>query len=442
MKRFIKSTAVILLVLTLLTGTMAAFAADSEKEYFDYSSYVLLGDSVASGWSDVEDRETRFVRVEGSYGAHVADDLGVDVYHPMACIGFRTVDLRYIFEEDYEADRFLYYSIDKDLMDTVHAPAMRKAVAEADLITLNVGGNDWGSYVGWHVFEEMDKFEDVNEEFFTQAREYLENADIEEDTIDALIDIAALTGSLPRLVEVLPKALEEGFRMFYENWNYVIEDIYAFNSDVTLVVIGMFDNSVQDQETADKNEAALLKLSLGQAIVDIANKPMKESAEKYGYIYVDPVGTVCEKQHPSYAGHRHIADLILAALPDATFPYTDVDLKSKNYKAIETLYKKGIMEGVSETEFAPEGKFTKAQLSSAVSKITGASAEGNEDAVKRMDIVKALWDATFAGEAGFNKTVKTIVFALKTLINGGKFNITADLTRAEAAAILYNYINL
>ena len=82
MKRFIKSTAVILLVLTLLTGTMAAFAADSEKEYFDYSSYVLLGDSVASGWSDVEDRETRFVRVEGSYGAHVADDLGVDVYHP------------------------------------------------------------------------------------------------------------------------------------------------------------------------------------------------------------------------------------------------------------------------------------------------------------------------------------------------------------------------
>ena len=442
MKRFIKSTVAILLVLVLLTGTMAALATNTEKKHFDYSSYVLLGDSVASGWSDVEDRETRFVRVEGSYGAHVADDLGVDVYHPMACIGFRTTELRYIFEEDFEPDRFLYYSIDKELMDTVHAPAMRKAVAEADLVTLNVGGNDWGSYVGWHVYEEMDKFEDVNEEFFTKARAYLENADIEEDTIDAIIDIAALTGSLPKLIEVLPKALEEGFRMFYENWNYVIEDIYALNPDVTLVVIGMFDNGVQDQETADKNEAALLKLSLGQAIVDIANKPMKESADKYGYIYVDPVGTVCEKQHPSYEGHRHIADLILAALPDATFPYTDVDVKSSSYKAIETMYLKGIMNGVSATEFAPEGKFTKAQLSSAVSKITGASAEGNEDAVKRMDIVKALWDATFAGEAGFNKTIKTIVFALKTLINGGKLNITADVTRAEAAVILADYIKL
>ncbi len=440
MKRFIKSTVAILLVLTLLTGTMAAFAADSEKEYFDYSSYVLLGDSVASGWSDVEDRETRFVRVEGSYGAHVADDLGVDVYHPMACIGFRTTDLRYIFEEDYEADRFLYYSIDKELMDTVHAPAMIKAVTEADLITLNVGGNDWGSYVGWHVYEEMDKFEDVNEEFFTKARAYLENADIEEETIDSLIDIAALTGSLPRLVEVLPKALAEGFKNFNENWNYVIEDIYALNPDVTLVVIGMFDNGVQDQETADKNEAAAIKLSLGQTIVDIANKPMKENADKYGYIYVDPVGTVCEKQHPSYAGHRHIADLILAALPDATFPYTDVDLKSKNYKAIETLYKKGIMTGVSEIEFAPDANLTKAQLSAAINKIAGVENAADTDGdAKRSDLAKALWSVK---SDNFMKNLKTIIFVLKALINGGKFDFNATLTRAEAAQILCDYIKL
>ena len=38
--------------------------------------------------------------------------------------------------------------------------------------------------------------------------------------------------------------------------------------------------------------------------------------------------------------------------------------------------------------------------------------------------------------------IKTIVFALKTLINGGKFNITADVTRAEAAVILADYIKL
>ena len=77
MKRFIKSTMAILLVLTLMFGMTSALAVETEKQYYDYGSYVLLGDSIASGWSDVEDRETRFVRVEGSYGAYLADDLGL-----------------------------------------------------------------------------------------------------------------------------------------------------------------------------------------------------------------------------------------------------------------------------------------------------------------------------------------------------------------------------
>ena len=397
MKRIIKSVTAFLLVFALLSGTMAAFAAESEKQYEDYKSYVLLGDSIASGWSDIEDRETRFVRVEGSYGAYLADDLGVE-YHPMACIGFRTTELRYIFEEDYEADRFLYYSIDKEDMDNIYAPAMIKEVTEADLITLNVGGNDWGSFLGWHVFEEMDKFEDTNIEFLNQARAYLEQAGLGLDTIDTVIEIASLTGSLPRLLEVLPKALEEGLKNYFENWNHVIEDIYALNPDVTLVVIGMFDTSLQSEATAGGGlEAALAAINLGQSISDIANIPMKEGAEKYGYILIEPKGIECEKQHPSARGHRQIADLILEALPDASFPYTDLDKKSSNYRAIEALCKKGIMEGVSETEFAPEANLTKAQLSFALGKIAGVeNIAGTDGDVKRMDMVKAIWDTAFA----------------------------------------------
>lgn len=440
MKRIIKSVTAFLLVFALLSGTMAAFAADSEKQYEDYKSYVLLGDSIASGWSDIEDRETRFVRVEGSYGAYLADDLGVE-YHPMACIGFRTTELRYIFEEDYEADRFLYYSIDKEDMDNIYAPAMIKEVTEADLITLNVGGNDWGSFLGWHVFEEMDKFEDTNIEFLDQARAYLEQAGLGLDTIDTVIEIASLTGSLPRLLEVLPKALEEGLKNYFENWNHVIEDIYALNPDVTLVVIGMFDTSLQSEATAGGGlEAALAAINLGQSISDIANIPMKEGAEKYGYILIEPKGIECEKQHPSARGHRQIADLILEALPDASFPYTDLDKKSSNYRAIEALCKKGIMEGVSETEFAPEANLTKAQLSFALGKIAGVeNIAGTDGDVKRMDMVKAIWDTAFA--ESFTKGLKTIGFALKLLINGGKFDFSAPVSRGQGAAILYDYMN-
>lgn len=446
MKILIKKTIAFCLAFALImtSGILAGFASTHEKEYYDYGSYVLLGDSVASGWSDVEERETRFVRVEGSYGAFVADDLGVE-YHPMACIGFRTTDLRYIFEDDYEADRFLFYSIDDEEMER-RIPEIRKAVSEAGLITLNVGGNDWGSFVGWHVYEEMDKFEDKNEEFMAKARKLLENSGTDADTIDSLIDLAAMCGALPDIVKVLPTALKTGFENFFTNWNYVIEDIYALNPDVELIVIGMFDNMVQDQETADENEAALVKLSVSQAIVDYANTPMRDGADIYGYTFIDPVGTICEQNHPSTEGHRHIANLILEALPDASFPYTDVDTKSAEYKAVEYMYQNGIMDGIDKNEFAPDEKLTKAQLADALYKISGSSDiidDADSDAsVSKADIALAIIRAAGAGEFNLTKLIKTLSLALSVIFDGNGIDVVGSITRAECAVILKEYMDI
>lgn len=35
--------------------------------------------------------------------------------------------------------------------------AYKKAIAEADLITLGVGGNDWGAYLGWVISDIFEK---------------------------------------------------------------------------------------------------------------------------------------------------------------------------------------------------------------------------------------------------------------------------------------------
>lgn len=445
MKKLIKKSLAVLLAMLMLSSVFTCFAADDAeyvKEYEDYSSYVLLGDSVASGWSDVEERETRFVRVEGSYGAHVADDLGVDVYHPMACIGFRTVDLRYIFEDDYEADRFLFYSIDDDEMEW-RIPLIRDAVANADLITLNVGGNDWGSYVGWHVYEEMDKFQNKNVEFMAKAKEYLESEGTDAEMVESLIDLASLCGCLPDLVKVLPAALKAGFESFFENWNYVVEDIYALNPDVTLVVIGMFDNMVQDQETADANEAAAVKFSVSQTIIDYANTPMAEGAEKYGYIYIDPVGTVCEQNHPSAEGHRYIADLILEALPDANFPYEDVTIRAKEYKAIEYLWANGIMNGISDTEFGYDKLLTKGQLAETVNNACGAElmdASSDKNATLFDTAIASFRIVANSGD--FMRIIKALVSVLKLVFGSGDANINRTITRAEAAVMIKNYIDI
>lgn len=444
MKKFIQKFLAILLVIIMASGTFTCLAADYEKTYEDYGSYVLLGDSVASGWSDVEYRETRFVRVEGSYGAYVADDLGVE-YHPMACIGFRTVEMRYIFEDDFEGDRFLFYSIDHEEMER-RIPEIRKAVSEAGLITLNVGGNDWGSYLGWHVFEEMDKFHDKNEEFMQKAEEYLENAGADENTIESLIDLADLCGALPDIIKVLPTALKTGLENYMINWNYMIEDIYALNPDVTLLVIGMFDNMVRDRETAEKNEAALLKLSLGQTIVDYANKPMIEGAEKYGYTFVDTTGTVCEENHPSPEGHRYIADKILEALPDASFPYTDVAKDADEYKTIEYMYQNGIMQGVSDTEFGLDMPLTKGQLSDAIYAVCGAedivdASDPDADA-KFLETVISAFKMVVNSGATFQQYIKALFTAIRLIFAEGIFNLNRTLTRAEAAVMLKGFIDI
>lgn len=444
MKKILSISLSVILLLATISCAFNCSADTYEKKYADYGSYVLLGDSVASGWSDVEHRETRFVRVEGSYGAHVADDLGVE-YHPMACIGFRTTEMRYIFEDDFEGDRFLFYSVDHEEMEW-RIPLIRQAVAEAGLITLNVGGNDWGSYLGWHVLEEMDKFADKNEEFMIKAEEYLVNAGTEEDTIESLIDLASLCGALPDIIKVLPSALKTGLDNYTTNWNYMIEDIYALNPDVTLLVIGMFDNMVHDQETADKNEAAALKLSLGQTIVDYANKPMIEGAEKYGYTFVDTTGTICEQNHPSAEGHRHIADKILEALPDMNFPYTDVAVDSEEYKAIEYMYQNGFMHGLTETCFGFDAPFTKGQLADTVYNVTGASDIFNTDEpdaeTSLIETVRVSFSMIQSKGLDFQQYLKAIILTLNLIMSNNVLNLNRSLTRAEAAVIIKGFIDI
>ncbi len=452
MKKLMKKSMAILLTLVVLSGSMVCLAAtEAEAKQYDYSSYVLLGDSIASGWSDVEDLETRFTRVEGSYGDLVAKDLGIaeENYYPMACIGFRTVEMRYILEDDFEGDKYLYYSIDNDLMDNVHAPAMRKAIAETDLITLNIGGNDWGSFLGWHVFDELDKAEAENEEFLAQLEEYLTTADF--ISFDTVATIASYCNALPDLIRVLPQALDEGLTNYFVNWNYMIEDIYALNPDVTLLVIGMFDNSLQDPDSPHlSNDGGINTTnvlgSLGQTIVDIANIPMVEGAKKYGYTFVDTTGTLCEEHHPSRTengGHRFIANKILEALPDSSFPYEDVEKGTKAYSAIQYMYKKGIMEGTSETTFSPDEKITAADLERALFNLTGKEnlTGSSKLSVTRVALGLASYRASIALSNNIMGFANAVSIMLTVIFEEGLSGIASAVTRAEVAETLMYIIN-
>ena len=435
----IKKTIAVLLALIIVSGSVVCFAAEGEKEYHKYEKVMLLGDSEASGFTDYGDEMSEFTRVDDSYAAYVADEFGAELL-PMACPGFRTIELRYMLDDTYRPDDpYLFTEVPRTSKEEIIAkiPEMRQGIAESDLIIIGIGGNDWGAYLGW-TLADVELANQLPEDFRTALREYLTKATFKDDIIEEIIGLADYLNALDDIVAVLPEAMNYAFSNLRENWNYIIEYIYANNPDVTIVTVGMFPTYLKTEEGAPDVVAEPDPVSavVEDAIIAYGNKHMIDNQEKYGYIYVDTAGTVVEICHPTVAGHRHIADRILAALPDARFPYTDVSVKDSAYKAIEYMYLNDIMSGTSATSFSPDEALTKAQLSEALNKINGTYTVTDSTAeVSKLNFAISLVKASV--NSGFIGLFKTLVFAMKIMVSG-----FGNVTRAEAAVKLYEFINL
>ena len=346
MKKILKTSFAFMLVFAIITSTLTCFAIELNQDAVNehrgqFENYLLLGDSVASGYRDVmcdEDdaynktyQETVYCRVPGSYAdvltkAIIEDD----TMTAFAAPGYRTVEIRYMLEDDFdEADDYMFHPAQLNAVGDAgseeYRTAYKKAVAEADLITLGVGGNDWGAYLGWVVSDIFEK-ENVADEYAEQLQGIIEGGTMDVETIKSLVEIVHLAGALPELVATLPSALSDGLSNFYKNWDIMIQDIYDLNPDVTLMVLGMSDNSVKGKYYGYNGEEgepistdAVTQSEVVTTIVDfimtVGNTPMIEGAEKFGYTYVDTAGTTYVESHPDADGHVYIANKIIEALP-------------------------------------------------------------------------------------------------------------------------------
>ncbi len=435
MKNFKRITA-FLLTLIILSGSFVCFAADSEKQYHNYNKVLLLGDSEASGYMDYEYRNTEFTLAPDSYSDFVARDLGIELI-PMACPGFRSIELRYMLDDNYRpVDKYLFNQIPNSPTHEIIAriPAMRQAIAESDLIIIGIGGNDWGAYLGW-VLADVQLENTLPEEFKEALRKFLAKATFKDDVISQIIELADSLNSLDELAVALPEAMSYGFTNLRENWNYIIEYIYENNPDVTLAVIGMFPTYLCTPKGEPENVAQpdAIQAKVEDYIIDYGNKHMIENQEKYGYIYVDTFGTVVEVSHPTVAGHRFIADRILEELPDARFTCTDIRVSDAEYKAVEYMCINGYMDAVDAATFGADAKMTKAELSAVLNKITGYEVTDSSADVTGFHLNSALYKAS--AETGILGFFAQLVKTVKLLMSGSGFKA---VTRAEAAYEIYN----
>ena len=358
MRNFMKKSLPISLVIAIIAlSVLPSFATELNQDAVNehrgqFKKYVLLGDSVASGYRDVmsdEDdaynkayQETTYCRVPDSYADVLTKAIIEDnTMTAFAGPGFRTIEIRYMLEDDFnETDEYMFHPAQLNAVGDAgseeYRKAYQKAIAEADLITLGVGGNDWGAYLGWVIADVFEK-ENVADKFMIKLQEIVANCPFSAEMVEDLVELAHVAGALPEVVATLPQALSYGLGNFYKNWDIMIQDIYDLNPDVTLMVIGMSDNSLKGKYfgyngeegkpiNAENTEPSAVATTIVEFIMSVGNGPMIESEEKFGYTYVDTAGTTYVESHPDADGHIHIANKIIEALPSVKAPSGDSDV--------------------------------------------------------------------------------------------------------------------
>lgn len=133
-------------------------------------------------------------------------------------------------------------------------------------------------------------------------------------------------------------------------------------------------------------------------------------------------GTPAEKlvQYQRYA-YANIYDVL-------ALPYQDVQQSDWYYSAVSFAYYNGLMNGVADTLFDPNGTMTRAMLVTVLWRLDGGSADGTSPYT---DVPEGTWytdGVIWATENG--------------IVNGvgnGKFDPNGTVTREQIATILYRY---
>jgi hypothetical protein len=467
MKKILKASVAVILTVAILSSSLVfCFAKGLNEDAValhrgQYKNYVLLGDSVASGYRDEvseneeifneANQETTYYRVPGSYAdvltkAIIEDDTMIAFAGP----GFRTIEIRYMLEDDFDgADDYMFHPSHLDVVGDAGSEEFRskykKAIAEADLITLGVGGNDWGAYLGW-VIADVFEAENVADKYTKMLEEFMSKNEMDLSKIEDLVEIAHTAGALPALVKTLPEAIKYGLGTFYNNWDIMIQDIYDLNPDVTLMVLGMSDNSLKGRhydyegvvgepvnggEETDAVTAAITSVIV-EFIMSVGNKPMIDGAKKFGYTYVDTKGTTYVDSHPDADGHVHIANKIIEALPhpDYSGKFTDVKIGSKYYNGVEYVVMNNIMSATSATTFSTDKALSKGEMNKALNAIYGT--DNATDDTTDVNVLAFAQAILGSGSKDFTGLFDAISVALQVMMDSNfKFNDT--VTRGEAA---------
>ncbi len=435
----------ILLMAAVLSSLCVCFGA--QKDYSGYSCYVSLGDSIANGIGENNVAHKYMHRTPGAYPDRIAHATGAYLMQ-LGCGGMRTVELRACLEPDYVMpDEYANNFTRAKVAEIRHL--YKPAIAAADLITLNIGANDIATYALLRAKAALSDA-GVSRNAIAMAAE---DAPDSVGALGRLLSLARNAGAYAAAVNAAIAGITEGYARFAENWDAIIGDIYKLNGDVTLLVAGFY-NPFNELKLSDSSFLALGKAADG--IIDAVNLHMQYgSAYSRRYTYVDITGiqSIAAKYgdsltdegffsaveldvHPSNEGQAEIAKRFLAALPEKSgspFPFADVAQPRWSYPYVKALYDNGVVQGVTQTRFDPQGQLTRGQLVTLLGRMAGVDAAQYPECAFA-DVPAGAYYAPYVEWARQNGIVQGV--------GGSRFGPDMFATREQLALIAVNFARM
>ena len=350
--------ALLAMVMAMSVFCLTAFAGEKKT----YESYVFFGDSITAavgipGYVALMSSQgtAEGARVPGSYPDLLATMVGITEenpnYYNHAHSGWRTSELREALDPDFvnvdgEASKSTAQTMagDKDIVDPADPTVqenIRDAIANSDLITIDLGSNDLQMPIIMALFAalypQIAPALGVQEYKAWVIEDLLKKYGSENEVIFKLAESLAQIHGIEYALEIVLKGAARGIKQFNENYPVIIEKIQEINPTADIYVIGLY-NPLTDTQISEE-----LPIKIGKVIDPIIlgmNLYLSQLNSARGhYTYVDAFNTEVMKTltlstimgeggnlggfgeyvwyiHPSEDGHQFIADQVLKAIPD------------------------------------------------------------------------------------------------------------------------------
>ena len=313
-----------ILAVLLISAVFASFfAMNASAAPIHYDRYVALGDDVTAGIGLVAfDADAKYAWTAGSYAEILRGNIGAEKADSFmgARSGWRTHELRIALEPGYVGDAFTVEFLnawsDDKLSDIFAArAAYGAAIRDADLITIQIGGNDLVARAVYTVMSFMEKNAagTQNEAAVKAAIEQAKKQGTAELALSFLMSEVKTLSDYATIFIELTKAVTEAVNDLKENWDAIIGRILDVNPDADIVVIGVY-NSTGTKLTDT------LKIFF-DPFCDTINNYYRYSCkycQNYSFVDISSIamlsGNTTDGVRPNEKGHKVIADRIFDAL--------------------------------------------------------------------------------------------------------------------------------